>query len=123
MVRQKVGSNYGVDSIQKLEDLEGIRKRPGMYIGGTDINALNHVVMEAIDNSNDEYLAGYGNQIDVEFTEDGSVIIEDRGRGIPHGKNKDGKETLEILLTKLHAGGKFGGDSSGYRSSGGLHGM
>lgn len=94
-----------------------------MYIGGTDINALNHVVMEAIDNSNDEFLAGFGNQIDVIFTEDGSVIIEDRGRGIPHGKNKEGKETLEVLLTKLHAGGKFGGEDSGYRSSGGLHGI
>lgn len=123
MARQKVENSYGAESIQKLEGLEGIRKRAGMYIGGTGSSSLHHVLDELYDNSSDEFLAGYGKEIHISLTKEGGVTVRDFGRGIPVIGNKGGKNVLEVLLTELHAGGKFGGEDSGYRTSGGLHGI
>ncbi len=114
--------DYNADQIQVLEGLEPVRKRPGMYIGSTDINGLNHLVTEIVNNSMDEAIAGFADHIKVEFFEDGSVAVYDNGRGIPYGIKKEyGVSALELAYTKLHAGGKFGG--GGYKVSSGLHGV
>jgi DNA gyrase subunit B len=121
--KAKVGS-YGAEQISVLEGLDPVRKRPGMYIGSTGETGLHHLIWEVVDNSFDEAIGGHADLVTIRLNEDGTVSVSDNGRGIPVDIHKKFKvSALELVLTKLHAGGKFGGEDSGYKISGGLHGV
>ena len=120
---EKVKETYNAQSIQILEGMEAVRRRPGMYVGSTDARGLHHLVWEIVDNSIDEVLAGYGTSIRVVVKEDNSVLVSDDGRGMPVDMHASGVSAVEVIFTKLHAGGKFGGAGSAYKVAGGLHGV
>ncbi|MBX9702860.1 MAG: hypothetical protein K2X39_01780 [Silvanigrellaceae bacterium] len=117
----EASQSYGAENITVLEGLQAVRKRPGMYIGNTSTVGLHHLIYELVDNSIDEYLAGHGNTIEIRLHVDGSATIADNARGIPVEKHVSGKSALEVVMTVLHAGGKFNNDV--YKTSGGLHGV
>jgi DNA gyrase subunit B len=119
--RKSAASDYNAESIQVLEGLDPVRRRPGMFIGSTDVRGLHHLVWEVVDNSIDEAMAGYATYVEARILDDGSVRVTDDGRGVPVGRHASGKDALEIVHTVLHAGSKFGG--GGYKVSGGLHGV
>ncbi|KUI48023.1 DNA gyrase subunit B [Mycobacterium sp. GA-1199] len=122
--KKSAPKEYGADAITILEGLEAVRKRPGMYIGSTGERGLHHLIWEVVDNAIDEAMAGYATRVDVKILGDGSVSVTDDGRGIPVEKHKQaGIPTVDVVMTQLHAGGKFGGENSGYAVSGGLHGV
>ena len=121
--QKKNQKQYGADSITILEGLEAVRKRPGMYIGSTGERGLHHLIWEVVDNAVDEAMAGFADTVNVKILENGGVEVADNGRGIPVAMHATGIPTVDVVMTQLHAGGKFGGDDSAYAVSGGLHGV
>ena len=115
-------NSYNEKSIQVLDELDAVRKRPGMYIGSTDSRGLHQLVWEILDNAMDEALNGYGKEIEIRLNKDGSISVTDHGRGMPVGRHASGVSTLQVIFCKLHAGGKFTSEG-GYKTAGGLHGV